>query len=115
MLPRTLVGASLRPFILSILFEGPSYGYEIIQRVHDLTDGQIRYTTSTLYPVLHGLENNGLLKSYWHATDSAPRRKYYRLTPVGEGAFEAERNQWLGVHGALMKLWDASPEISTTS
>lgn len=109
LLPRPLIGASLKPFVLSILLEGPSYGYKIIQRVHELTDGQIRYTTSTLYPVLHSLENDGLLKSYWHQSSSAPRRKYYRLTPSGEAAFVAERKQWMDVHNSLLKLWGASP------
>ena len=111
MLPRTLIGASLRPFILSILSAGPSYGYEITQRVHELTDGRIRYTTSTLYPVLHSLENDGLLKSYWHKEEGTPRRKYYRLTPLGQGAFETERRQWMDVNKALTELWQSSSPV----
>ncbi len=110
MLPQALVAASLRPFILSILADGASYGYELIQRVHALTEGQIRYTTSTLYPVLHDLENRGLLESFWQATPNAPRRKYYRLTPKGQKALATAQQQWLHVHGALMKLW--GPELS---
>ena len=109
MLPRTLIGASLKPFVLSILVEGPSYGYDIIQRVHDLTGGQIKYKTSSLYPVLHSLENAGLLTSYWYETENAPKRKYYRLTITGKQAFEVERKQWMDVNGALSKLWASSP------
>ena len=105
MLPRTLIGASLRPFILSILSDGSSYGYDIIRRVHDLTDGQIHYTTSTLYPVLHSLENDGLLESFWHESPNAPRRKYYKMTARGQESLQEVMQQWLGVHGALMKLW----------
>jgi len=105
MIPKALIAASLKPFILSILAEGESYGYQIIQRIHDLTEGKVRWTTSTLYPVLHSLENRCLLVSDWRESVNAPRRKYYRLTPRGEKALVVERQQWMDVHRALMHLW----------
>lgn len=105
MAPKALVAASLKPFVLSLLAEGDSYGYEVIQRVHRLTAGEVRYTTSTLYPVLHDLEASGLLESYWREGENAPRRKYYRLTPRGHQALGAERQHWLRVHAALAELW----------
>jgi len=107
MVPRALVAASLKPFVLSLLAEGDSYGYEIIQRVRALTADEVLYTTSTLYPVLHDLESGGLLESYWREAENAPRRKYYRLTPRGQQALQAERQHWLRVHGALAELWGA--------
>ena len=112
MIPRALVAASLKPFVLSILSEGDSYGYAIIQRVKQLTDGQIEWTTSTLYPVLHSLENKGLLASEWRASEEGPRRKYYRLTARGQKAFQRERQQWLEVHRALMELWGPAQGLS---
>ena len=112
MIPKALVAASLKPFILSLLAGGESYGYEIIQRIHELTDGKVRWTTSTLYPVLHSLENNGLLESFWRAVEKAPRRKYYRLTTKGYLALDVEKQQWLDVHTALMKLWGPQPQLS---
>ncbi|MEM6648337.1 MAG: PadR family transcriptional regulator, partial [Bacteroidota bacterium] len=77
MIPKALVSASIKPFILSIVSEGETYGYEIIQRVKYLTDGQMTWTTRTLYPVLHSLQNDGLLESSWRDVGSGPRRKYY--------------------------------------
>jgi DNA-binding PadR family transcriptional regulator len=112
MIPRALIAASLKPFILSILSAGPSYGYQIIQRVQECTLGKIQYTTSTLYPVLHSLENKGLLESYWREVENAPRRKYYRLTAKGAKALELEKRQWLDVHAALMTLWNPPTELS---
>jgi PadR family transcriptional regulator PadR len=111
MLPKALVAASIKPFILSILAEGESYGYAIIQRVKELTGGQVAWTTSTLYPVLHSLENRGLLKSAWRTSAEGPRRKYYRLTPKGVKALEREKRQWLDVHAALMQLWGPQPDV----
>jgi DNA-binding PadR family transcriptional regulator len=112
MIPSTLVGASIRPFVLSILASGPSYGYEIIKRVRELTEERIEYTTSTLYPVLHSLENQGLLESYWQKAENAPRRKYYRLTQKGAGALSAEHRNWMDVHAALQKLWEPLPDLA---
>jgi DNA-binding PadR family transcriptional regulator len=105
MTPTSLVAASLKPFVLSILADGDNYGYAIIQRVKLLTGGQIEWTTSTLYPVLHSLENKGMLKSRWQASEEGPRRKYYHLTRKGLKALEREKRQWLDVHQALSKLW----------
>lgn len=112
MIPKPLVAASIKPFILSILSEGESYGYAIIQRVKALTDGQIRWTTSTLYPVLHSLENKGLLKSEWQSSAGGPRRKYYQLTPKGIKALAQEKKQWLEVHQALLQLWGPAPSLA---
>jgi DNA-binding PadR family transcriptional regulator len=109
MIPKALVAASIKPFVLSVLAEGESYGYAIIQRVKALTGGRIAWTTSTLYPVLHSLENKGLLESQWQVSQEGPRRKYYRLTPKGRKALEREKRQWLDVHQALMELWNPTP------
>ena len=106
MIPKALVAASIKPFVLSILHENDNYGYAIIQRVKLLTSGQIEWTTSTLYPVLHSLENKGFLESQWQTSQEGPRRKYYRLTPKGRKALEREKKQWLDVHQALMQLWN---------
>jgi len=110
MIPKSLVAASLKPFILSVLKRGPNYGYEIIQRVSDLTDGDVSWTTSTLYPVLHRLENEGLLDSFWESVEKGPDRKYYRLTEKGLLRLEKEKADWLSIHNALTQLWTPGPD-----
>ncbi len=113
MIPKALVAASIKPFVLTILAEGDSYGYAIIQRVKHLTQEKIKWTTSTLYPVLHSLENKGLLESYWQSSEGGPRRKYYHLTTKGFKALEREKTQWLDVHQALMQLWSPTPGLAS--
>ena len=112
MVPKALVSASTKPIILSILLEGENYGYQIIQRIRDLSGGQIEWTTGTLYPLLHSLENEGLLASSWQSVAHAPRRKYYRLTPAGRNALEQEKRHWLGVTRILLDLWGPQPELA---
>ena len=60
MLSRELVAASTRPLLLSLLAEGESYGYALIQRVKELSGGELNWTGGMLYPVLHRLEEEGL-------------------------------------------------------
>jgi DNA-binding PadR family transcriptional regulator len=114
MIPRALASASLKPIILSILNEGESYGYHLIQRIYELSEGEMEWTTGTLYPFLHGLENEGLVASYWQDVENAPRRKYYRLTPRGEAALVDQKKQWIMVNRILAKLWGPSPELAWT-
>jgi PadR family transcriptional regulator PadR len=57
-LSKDLMAASTVTFVLSILEEGESYGYAIIQRVRELSRGEIEWTDGMLYPVLHWLEEN---------------------------------------------------------
>ena len=105
MLPKSLIAASVRPIMLSILSHGENYGYAIVQRIHDLSGGRIKWSDGTLYPVLHRLEAEGLISSCWKESGSSRKRKYYALTPPGKNALELEKRQWLDVHSVLAQLW----------
>jgi PadR family transcriptional regulator PadR len=105
-LEKELVAASSVPLVLSILAEGESYGYAIIQRVKELSEGKIQWTDGMLYPVLHWLEDQGYVRSDWRESESGRRRKYYRLKPQGKQALRQQQEQWQVVNSALNKLWD---------
>lgn len=109
---KELVAASSRPLILSILAEGESYGYAIIQRVRELSGGQLEWTEGMLYPVLHRLERQGLVKSVWRTSETGRKRKYYRILRQGTTALAQERQQWLNVHSALSTLWDLGTQTA---
>src|SRR5687767_13219051 len=82
-LEKELVAASSVPLVLSILSEGDSYGYAIIQRVKELSGGKIEWTDGMLYPVLHWLEDQDLVASRWVDSDTGRQRKYYSLKARG--------------------------------
>lgn len=105
MLSKELVAASTVPLVLSVLAEGENYGYALIQRVRELSDGRIEWTEGMLYPVLHWMEEQGQIESEWRQAESGRRRKYYRLRAPGRRALETERQQWLTVHQTLLRLW----------
>jgi DNA-binding PadR family transcriptional regulator len=109
MLAKDMVAASAKPLLLSILAGGESYGYEIIQRVRELSGGEIEWSDGMLYPVLHRLERDGLIESEWKEADTGRQRKYYFISKDGRKVLKTERQQWLTVHNTLGKLWKHKP------
>ena len=107
---KNLIAASAKPMILSLLLRGESYGYKILQDVTDLSGGTIDWSEALLYPVLHRLEREGLIRSRWKMSGESRMRKYYALTPSGRRELEAEKKHWLGIHGAFIKLWETAGE-----
>src|SRR5262249_50877032 len=93
-LGKDLVAASATPLVLAILAEGDNYGYAIIKRVTELSGGHLQWTDGMLYPVLHRLERQGLVRAKWGLSESGRRRKYYRVTREGKAHLAAQRHQW---------------------
>lgn len=98
---KDLVAASATPLVLAILSEGESYGYAIIKRVDELSGGRLKWTDGMLYPVLHRLERNGLVKASWGLSETGRRRKYYRITDQGSEELKNQQRQWRIVNEAL--------------
>lgn len=82
----------LRPLVLALLESRPLYGYEIVQRAQER--GKLRWEQGTIYPLLHKLEGEGLLRSQWRPAPSGKRRKYYALTRKGCGVLARSRIEW---------------------
>ncbi|MVN20551.1 PadR family transcriptional regulator [Mucilaginibacter arboris] len=79
-----LLKGTLQTIILKLLEDNDRmYGYEISQKVKEVTKGEIVLTQGALYPALHKLEADGLLKTYTEVVDNRVR-KYYHLTEEGE-------------------------------
>jgi len=107
-LEKELVAASSVPLVLSILSEGESYGYAIIQHVRELSGGKIEWTDGMLYPVLHWLEDQGYVRSAWRKSETGRKRKYYSLKPGGRQALRDQKEQWQTVNKTLNELWKPS-------
>jgi PadR family transcriptional regulator, regulatory protein PadR len=104
---KDLMAASSTPIVLAILAESDSYGYAILQRVRELSRGNLEWTDGMLYPVLHRLERLGHIKARWEVAESGRNRKYYRITPSGREQLAAERRQWQAVNATLRSIWPA--------
>jgi DNA-binding PadR family transcriptional regulator len=106
MLSKELVAASTVPLVLSVLADGESYGYALIQRVRELSDGRIEWTEGMLYPVLHWMEKQHMIESEWREAETGRKRKYYRLRKEGRKELREEKERWMSVHETLTKLWN---------
>ena len=106
MIARELLKGSLRSIVLKLLSEnGRMYGYEITQKVEELTAGKIKLTYGALYPILHKLEVDGAVltdsENYNNRT-----RIYYKLTPKGTSFAEEkvkEMEEFIDVITMLLK------------
>jgi transcriptional regulator len=97
-------GSAVEMLILEVVAQGPSYGYEITQTVAERSRGYFDLKEGSLYPALHRLERQGLLRAFWREADGR-RRKYYELTDAGRADLAARKRSWLsfaaGINGVL--------------
>jgi len=103
-IPKDLIAASATPLILSILNHGDSYGYDIIQKVKELSDGELQWADGMLYPILHRLEKKEWVSSYMATAETGRKRKYYKLNKAGLEALNAQRQNWQTLHSMIQKL-----------
>jgi DNA-binding PadR family transcriptional regulator len=104
---KELVGASAVKIILSVLAQGDSYGYDILQKVKELSGGRIKWNEGSIYPVLKKMEMQGMIKSYWKMEDNERPRKYYNLLEQGVIELQNEKDEWNVVNSVLVKLWNS--------
>src|SRR5678815_2566259 len=104
-LTKDLVAASATPLVLAILAEGESYGYAVIKRVAELSRGRLQWTDGMLYPVLHRLERQGLVAAKWGVSETGRKRKYYRITRLGQAELATLKEQWQAVDRTLRGIW----------
>ncbi len=86
---RDLVRGSLDLMVLSVLTDGPKYGYLIQKRIRDASGGLARLDAGTLYPLLHRLEADKVIRAKWDKEGGRPR-KWYELTAAGQRRLESQ-------------------------
>jgi DNA-binding PadR family transcriptional regulator len=102
---KDLVAASATPLVLAILAEGETYGYAILKRVRELSEGELEWTDGMLYPLLHRLHRLGYVTTEWRTPSEGRRRRYYAITEEGRAALAEQQRQWLAVTRALGDVW----------
>lgn len=80
--------------VLALLEVEPRHGYELSKLIEAQSDGVLRLNPATLYPLLYGMERKGWIRGRWVEKPSQRRRRYYRLTRVGERALAQQRASW---------------------
>lgn len=102
---KELAKGSTALLVLSVLSKEDLYGYQIIRTVEIMSEKVFQMNEGTLYPILHSLEKEGFLTSYWsEAEESSRRRKYYQITGKGLKELESQKQEWYTYSKAVAKL-----------
>ena len=80
--------------VLSLLKTGDMYGYEMIAELSRRSDKTFELKEGTLYPILHGLEQEKCVRSYEKEAHTGRVRKYYHITKKGLKRLEEKREEW---------------------
>ncbi len=89
--------------VLSVLSDGPKYGYLIQQRLSKASNGRVELKAGTLYPLLHRLESAKLLKSR-EDSSTGRKRKWYDLTAQGRRRLNKQAVEWQEYAKCLQEL-----------
>jgi len=90
--PREQFSGHLELLLLAAL-QKPRHGYGVIEHVRRASGGRFDYPDGTVYPALHRLEVEGLLRSRWSEVEGR-RRRVYEITARGKKALAGHRREW---------------------
>ena len=91
---KSLLSGSTTLLVLSLLKTGDMYGYEMIAELSRRSDKTFELKEGTLYPILHGLEQEKCVRSYEKEAFPGRVRKYYHITKKGLKRLEEKREEW---------------------
>jgi PadR family transcriptional regulator PadR len=89
-----ILQGTLDLLILKVIALGPIHGYAIAQRLQQISRDALQIRQGSLYPGLYKLENRGLLKSDWKATEGGREAKFYSLTKAGRRQLDSKTTGW---------------------
>ena len=90
--------------VLAVLEQQPLHGYEIARRIEQDSEGALRFTLASLYPLLYRMEKRGWTKATWETTPAGVRRRCYGLTAKGLKQLGATRLEWDAFFQALRRI-----------
>jgi PadR family transcriptional regulator PadR len=83
---------------------GPLHGYAIAARLEQVSSGALQLNMGTLYPALMRLEQRGLLRGKWGATETSRKARFYAVTPAGRRQLAREKDAWDRMAGIIHTL-----------
>ena len=96
-----LYQGTLELLILQLLRSGSLNGWDLMQRIQVISGEVLSVTPGALYPLLHKLEERGLVSAEWGASEKNRQAKFYELTKAGRKQLDARRETWTRFSGAI--------------
>ncbi len=106
---RELLKGTTETFILAVVAEEPSHGYQLVKKLKLKSEGIFQLGEGTLYPLLYKLEAKDWIKGKWDESAGMRKRRVYRITPKGRRQLAARSEQWRElVRGMTLLLGDSA-------
>lgn len=101
---KSLIAGSTGMLILKLLDEADMYGYQMIEALSKRSNNVFELKAGTLYPLLHTLEQKGLVTSYDETAGNARIRKYYSITKAGRKYLGEKKKEWSTYFSAVNEV-----------
>ncbi|WP_018133595.1 PadR family transcriptional regulator [Effusibacillus pohliae] len=101
---KELLKGSTVILVLTLLEREAMYGYQMIKEIEKRSNGIFSFKEGTLYPILHALEADGFVESFWSEQAGARKRKYYRITDRGRSHLQQKQREWAIFRSAVDKV-----------
>ena len=92
--PNDLIQGTLDLLVLKMLALNSMNGWDISQRLKQISNDALQVSDGSLYPALHKLEQEGWITAEWRPSENNRRAKFYSLTRAGKKQLQLETNNW---------------------
>ena len=101
MRPSDLIQGTLDVLILKAVATEPRHGWAIAKRIQAASGDVLQVKQGSLYPALHRLEQQGLIRAEWRTNETGREAKFYALTRAGRAHLDEEITQWERLSAAI--------------
>lgn len=101
---KSLVAGSTAMLLLKLLQESDMYGYQMIEELRRRSNDTFSMKAGTLYPLLHSLEQQGLVTAWEEKQGNARPRRYYHLTDAGRKQLAQKESDWRAYAKAVLQV-----------
>ncbi len=84
--------------------QGRMHGYAITSHIQRVSAEQLRVEEGSLYPALHRMEQDGLVKAEWGTTEKNRQARFYTLTAAGKKQLESEEATWARLRDGVQRV-----------
>jgi PadR family transcriptional regulator PadR len=102
--PDSLQGALALLVLKTLAARGRLHGYGITSHIHTVSNALVRVEEGSLYPALHRLEEEGLVRAEWGLTEKNRKARFYTLTAKGRKRLEAEEESWIRLSAGIRRV-----------
>ena len=101
---KKLMSIATSMLLLKLLSEEDKYGYQMIRELEERSEKFFFMNEGTIYPILHNLEKEGMIRSCSRTAENGRRRKYYSITEEGRAELQKKQAEWIGYRKAVGKI-----------